>query len=149
MKVLLIRDIPKLGKRGQIVDANDGYARNFLIPRKYAISEGGKEAQAIHAELKTDERQKRLELKHARRIAEIISSKTIEISKTANEKGHLYAGISPEEIAKAINQQLRIDCDPARIEIIESIKRTGNYKISFLCPEGEIKFTLNVVSRKT
>jgi len=129
MKVLLWNDVEKLGRRGEIVDVKDGYARNYLIPRRLA----SKPTTSMYKEFELEKRrQNKLEAKliaGATQVAEKlgqIASVSIEVN--TNEEGHLYGSVTPTMIAEALkDQQLKVE--PKSIEIAEPIKQVGTFEV--------------------
>jgi len=130
MKVLLWNDVEKLGRRGEIVEVKDGYARNYLIPRRMA----SKPTPSMYKEFELEKR--RLAKVEAKLIAdakviaerlEKIPSVSIEVN--ANEEGHLYGSVTPTMIAEALkDHQLKVE--PKAVEIAEPIKQLGTYEVS-------------------
>jgi large subunit ribosomal protein L9 len=129
MKVLLWNDVEKLGRRGEIVEVKDGYARNYLIPRRLA----SKPTPSMYKEFELEKRrQNKLEAKliaGASQVAErlaAISSVSIEVN--TNDEGHLYGSVTPTMIAEALkDQQLKVE--PKSIEIAEPIKQVGTFEV--------------------
>lgn len=129
MKVILLKDVKNLGKKGDLVNSKDGYARNFLIPRKVAI-------EANEENLKNwEEEQKRLEEEEKERVAhftevkkELDKSKIVLTAK-AGESDKLFGAITSNDIRAAIKDQLKIDIDKKKIDLKENIKTAGNHKV--------------------
>ncbi len=129
MKVILLKDVPKIGKKYDIKDVSDGYALNMLIPQKKA-----EVATDAHIK-KVKELKNRLE--DERKIQEslllanfnTIDQKQIIIKEKANEKGHLFAQVHIPEIIKAIKNSLGADIDSAHIDLSKPIKETGEHKV--------------------
>lgn len=145
MKVILIKDDKNLGKKGSIVQAKTGYARNFLLPRGIAIEateenmktweENKKEEEKIEKE----NRQKALELKKK------IEAETLTVMAKAGEGGRLFGAITSIDIAKALKQEHKIEVDKKKIELDENIKEAGIKNISIkLYPDVVATLKLNV-----
>jgi len=130
MKVLLWNDVEKLGRRGEIVEVKDGYARNYLIPRRMA----SKPTPSMYKEFELEKR--RLAKVEAKLIADakVIAERlegipSVSIEVNANEEGHLYGSVTPTMIAEALkDHQLKVE--PKAVEIAEPIKQLGTYEVS-------------------
>lgn len=129
MKVILLKDVKNLGKKGDLVNSKDGYARNFLIPRKVAI-------EANEENLKNwEEEQKRLEEEEKERVAHFTEVKKeldkakIVLTAKAGESDKLFGAITSNDIRAAIKDQLKIDIDKKKIDLKENIKTAGNHKV--------------------
>lgn len=149
MKVLLWNDVEKLGRRGEIVEVKDGYARNYLIPRRLA----SKPTPSMYKEFELEKRrQNKLEAKliaGASQVAERlgqIASVSIEVN--TNDEGHLYGSVTPTMIAEALkDQQLKVE--PKSIEIAEPIKQVGTFEVTInLHREVKPKLKVWVLSTK-
>ena len=129
MKVILLQDIASLGKKYDVKNVSDGYARNFLVPKNLAKIATPKAIKAIEAE------KKRLE--EERKVQEDILQKNLEGLKDLkvvwdgknNEKGHLFAGIHSQDISKILKEQSHLDIPAELIQLEKPIKETGQYKI--------------------
>ena len=127
MKVILLCDIKDIGKKDAIMNVSDGYARNFLFPRKWAM-------EANPAAVKEVERKRALEEKlEAQRHAEAtqraagLSGKTIQLTAKCGEKGRLYGSITAQEIVDALKTQHGVEVDKRKLEC-EPIRQTGEYE---------------------
>lgn len=142
MKVILLEDLPKLGKRGDVVSVKDGYARNFLIPKGLAVVATEEEISRLKEEAlrkkEKEERKKRalLELKQN------VDGKEIVLKARAGAKGKLFGSITTGEIAEAIKKSLGVEIDKKVIELNSPIKEVGEYLVRLklgMGIEGEIK----------
>lgn len=144
MDVILQKDVPKIGKKHDICTVSDGYARNFLIPRKLAIpATKDKVAQIQEKQAAREEQQK---LKHElleKNIAEL-HGKVVTVSAKANEKGHLFSSIHAPNIIDALGEQLHIECAPEHIELPEPIKEVGEHHLTARAGEHKAQFTVVV-----
>ncbi|MET3617165.1 large subunit ribosomal protein L9 [Peptoniphilus olsenii] len=145
MKVILIKDDKNLGKKGSIVQAKTGYARNFLLPRGIAIEATEENMKAWEENKKEEEkiekenRQKALELKKK------IEAETLTVMAKAGEGGRLFGAITSIDIAKALKQEHKIEVDKKKIELDENIKEAGIKNISIkLYPDVVATLKLNV-----
>ena len=130
MKVILLQDVKEHGKRDEIVNVSDGYARNFLFPRKWAM-------EATPGALREIERKRAAEAaREAERRAEAekkaaqLKGKVIELSVRCGEKGRLYGSITSAEIAQALEKQHGIKLDKKRVELAAPIKQAGEVQVS-------------------
>lgn len=127
MKVILLADVKGAGKKGELVNASDGYARNYLIPRKLAKEAN---AQAMN-ELKNAEASKQhkiqVEKDNATAAAEKIREKTIKLTAKAGQGGRLFGSVTAKEIAEELNRQFSVEIDKRKIELDGEIKAFGTY----------------------
>ena len=114
MKVILLADVKGTGKKEQIVNVSDGYARNFLLPRKLAREAT---AEAMNAVSRA-------------KAAEGLRGKTIRLTARAGETGRLYGSITGQEVADALEKQYHVTVDKRKIELSEAIRATGEYGAS-------------------
>lgn len=130
MKVILLQDVKEHGKRDEIVNVSDGYARNFLFPRKWAM-------EATPGALREIERKRAAEAaREAERRAEAekkaaqLKGKVIELSVRCGEKGRLYGSITSAEIAQALEKQHGVKVDKRKIELPDPIRQVGDVNVS-------------------
>ena len=129
MKVILLQDIAHKGKQGEVVAVADGYARNYLYPRKLAIEAAGgalKNLQARHAQ---DERKTEKLRSEADHTAEQLVDKTITLTVKAGENSRLYGRVTAADIAAAVEKDLSIKLDKRKVGLIDPIKAVGEYDI--------------------
>ncbi len=129
MKVILLKDTKDLGKAGDLVEAKDGYARNFLFPRKIAIEandENMKKWEEEQARLREVERQN---IEDANALADKLKSLKVKIEAKGGESGRLFGAITSKDIAEALKAQHGIDIDRRKIELKENIKNRGAYYV--------------------
>lgn len=130
MKVILTQDVKGQGKKGQLVDCSDGYARNFLIPKKLAV-----EANAQNmSELKNAETKKRIqeekELAAAKDAAAKLEGCMVKIKRTSGADGKLYGSVSSKDIAEALAEQYGLEIDRRKIVLDDAIKAYGSYTVT-------------------
>ena len=144
MKVILLRDVPKVGHKYQIVDVADGFATNSLFPKglvELATPKALKRVEAIKAAEAAERKiQEDLLIKNLGAISGV----TLELVGKANEKGHLFKGIHKEEIVPALKEQTRLDIDPSFIDLEKPIKEVGEHKIHVKVQNKSAEFTLNI-----
>ncbi len=144
MKVIFLKDVPRVGRRYEVKNVSDGYARNFLFPRKaaevatsdaLASLEKRKTAAAGEQKVRED-----LLMKNLADIDGVI----VTVSEKTNEKGHLFASIHTDKIAKALKAQTGLDVEPAHISLDEPIKAIGKHAIAVKVGNKKGSFTLVV-----
>jgi large subunit ribosomal protein L9 len=129
MKVLLVKNVESLGSAGDSVNVADGYARNYLFPRKLAVKyTGGTEKMAELYRKNAMEKEAR-EMQEAEALAARLSEHVILLKASSDESGHLYGGISEREIAEEL-ARAGFEVDRRQIEMEEHIKNVGEYKVS-------------------
>ena len=130
MKVILTQDVKGQGKKGQLVDVSDGYARNFLLPKKLAV-----EANATNmSELKNAETKKRIqeekELAAAKEIAAKLEGCVVKIQRSCGADEKLYGSVSTKDIAEALAAQFGIELDKRKIVLDDAVKAYGSYTVN-------------------
>ena len=128
MKVILIQDVKKLGNKGDIVNASDGYARNFLFPKKLAIEATPQNLQNLQTVKEKQNKQKELEKANAKVDGDKLAESQLTIAAKAG-KGKLFGAITTMEIAAVIEEQVGIKIDKRKIELAEPIKSLGEHKV--------------------
>jgi len=143
MKVILTTNVKKLGKVGELVNVKDGYARNFLLPKKMALRENKKNLEyyeKIKEEIKINENKK---LEQAKETIDNIKKLKIQFSKEADEKGQLYGAISKKEIINFLKEnQIKVHSDD--LIITEQIRSIGDHEI-LVNPYTDIQESIKVV----
>jgi large subunit ribosomal protein L9 len=146
MKLILTSDVETLGKRGDVVDVAEGYARNFLLPRKRAVraNEGAlAQAEAIREARIESERKAK---EDAERLATQLVGSRVVIAAQAGDEGQLYGSITPADVVEGVKRFTGIELDRATLEIGKPIKAIGLHEINIrLHPEVEFPLTLDVI----
>lgn len=130
MKVLLVEDVPSLGKKGEVVEVKDGYGQNFLIAKGKAKLATNEVLNRYKAEQKNKQEQLALEQAQREALAKTLKDIKLTISKKSGENGSLFGAITKDEIAHALEQTHKIQIDKKHIELDSQIKHTGEYTIS-------------------
>lgn len=128
MKVILLEDVRKLGKAGDIVKVSDGYARNMLIPKKLAREATPGNIKALEKKQAEMKEQLAEEKAEAEQVREKIQNKTVKLHAKGGESGRLFGAVTNMDIAAAIKDQLGYDIDKKKIKIGEPIKTTGQHE---------------------
>lgn len=149
MKVLLLADVKGQGKKDQIVDVSDGYARNFLLPKKLAVPADAK----VLSEAKSKEEAKQFRLSEekaaARALAEKLASIIVIIKTGAGADGRLYGSITNKDIAEQLKEQHGIEIDKRKLILAENIKAYGTYDVDVkVYPEISAKLKVTVTEGK-
>ncbi|MBO5841692.1 MAG: 50S ribosomal protein L9 [Clostridia bacterium] len=145
MKVLLLQDVKGQGKKDQIVDVSDGYARNFLFPKKLAVVADNKAINEVKNKEASKQYKIETEKAAAREIAEKLSQITVKISTGAGADGRLYGSVTSKDIAEVLSKQYGITIDKRKIVMPDPIKAYGTYNYDVrLYPEivGKVKVTV-------
>lgn len=146
MKVVLLQDVKKVGKKGDIVDVSDGYARNFIIAKKLGMEATNQAINDAKMKSAADERHKEEVLAEAKALAESLKDKSVTVSMKAGEGGRTFGSISTKEIAKAVEEQLDLKVDKKKLELKDPIKSLGTYEVGIkLHPKVKGQIKVNVI----
>lgn len=146
MKVILLDNVKGVGKKDEIINANDGYARNFLIPKKLAVEANNSNLAKLKSKQDSNAFKKGEEKKEALEVKEKISKITLKISVKAGENGKIFGGVTSKEIAERLKADYKIDLDKKKIDLKETIKTIGFFTIDLKLFEGVTgKLKINVV----
>ena len=147
MKVILKADIKGVGKKDQIINASDGYARNFLFPKNLAVEANNENLSKLKAKQDSAKYQKDQEKQEAIKIAEKLGKISLKIPVKAGENGKIFGGVSAKEIAEKLQQDYQITVDKKKIDLKETIKTLGVQTVEIRLFEGVIgKLKLDVIS---
>ncbi len=145
MKVVLLADVKGQGKRDQIVEVSDGYARNFLFPRKLAVAADAKTMNEIKMKEEAKAFRQAEELKAAKGLAERLSGISLKIRCASGADGRLYGAVTAKDVAEALEKNHSITVDKRKLTLPEQIRSYGVYSIEVrLCAEVTGKFSLVV-----
>lgn len=129
MEVVLLEDVKTLGKKGQIVKVNDGYARNFILPKKLGIEATTKNLNDLKLQKANEEKLAAEQLKAAQELGAKLSEASITLSIKAGEGGRAFGSVSGKEIAAAIQSQLGYDIDKKKLVLPEPLKTFGSHEV--------------------
>lgn len=129
MKVILIEDVKSLGKKGEIVEVNDGYARNFLLKTKKGVEANGKNLNDLKLQRANADKIAQENLEAAQKLGEKLSAGKVELSIKTGEGGKAFGSVSSKEIAQAVEEQLGLKIDKKKIQLKEQIKSLGVHKV--------------------
>ncbi|MDO5556406.1 MAG: 50S ribosomal protein L9 [Clostridia bacterium] len=145
MKVILLQDIKNVGKKDDIINANDGYARNFLFPQNLAVEATKDNLLKLQAKQDSTLRKKNLEIEKYKNQAKELEKITLELKVKAGENGKIFGGITSKEIASELKEQYKIDIDKKKILLKETIKNIGRFVAEIKFGEGiTAKLILNI-----
>ena len=146
MEVILRENVEGLGKRGDIVRVKDGYARNYLIPRRLAVPMTEGNLKQIELEKKNWALKHQKEIEAAEAIKDIIEKITITVTKKAGENNQLFGSVTAQDIAEALKKE-KVDIDKKKIELPEQIKELGTFPVKIkIHPEVVVETKVYVVS---
>ena len=126
MKVVLLQDVKGLGKKGELVNASDGYSRNFLFPRKLAMEANSQAMSELKNRESAEKHRIETEIATARDEAAKLEGKTVKITAKGGANGKLFGSVTGKDIAEAVNKQFGFDIDKKKVQI-EDIKAFGTY----------------------
>jgi large subunit ribosomal protein L9 len=138
MKVILKQDIKGLGKKGDIVDTSDGYARNYLIPRGMVVEATQGNITKAKEQKKAQEIREQRERQEAQALAEKISQATLLLKAKAAEDGRLYGSVTSKDISQALEEQKKIKVDKRKINLAEPIRYIGEIQVEIKILPGII-----------
>ena len=130
MKVILLEDVKSLGKKGQVVDVSDGYARNFVLPRKLGIEANSKNMNDLKLQKANEEKIAKEQLAAAQAFAAEMETKEVVVSIKSGEGGRTFGSVSSKEIAEAAKSQCGMEIDKKKIQLPETIKSLGVYEVA-------------------
>ena len=127
MKVILLEDVKSLGKKGQIVNVNDGYARNFILPKKLGLEANNNNLNDLKLQKQNQEKIAQENLDAAKALAEKLGAAKVELTIKTGEGGRVFGSVSSKEIAIAVKEQLGYDIDKKKIQLKDAIKGLGTH----------------------
>ncbi len=125
MEVILLQDVKSLGKKGERVKVNDGYARNFILPKKLGIEATAKNLNDLKLQKANEERLAAIKLEEAKELAAKIEAKSVVVSVKTGEGGRIFGSVSTKEIAAACASQLGFELDKKKMVLTDPIKACG------------------------
>lgn len=125
MEIVLLEDVKALGKKGQLVKVNDGYARNYILPKKLGIEANAKNLNDLKLQKANEQRIAAQQLADAKQFAEELKEKSITVSVKSGDGGRIFGSVSTKEIAKAAKDQLGLELDKKKMNLQEPIKTLG------------------------
>ena len=129
MEIVLLEDVKALGKKGQVVKVNDGYARNFILPKKLGVEATAKNLNDLKLQKANDARIAAEQLAAAKELGEKIEKSAVTVSIKAGEGGRTFGSVSTKEIAKAAADQLHLDIDKKKMVLTDPIRSLGTFEV--------------------
>ena len=146
MKVILLADVKDIGKKDDIVNVSDGYARNFLFPRKVAVEATPGASKEIERKRAAERKREAERRAAAEKKAASLRGKVVTVPAKCGSQGRLYGSITSAEVAAMLKEQFAVDVDKRKVELAEAIRQVGEYKaLVRLYPEISAKMTVRVV----
>ena len=145
MKVILLEDVKGRGKKGQVVNASDGYARNYLLPNKLAVEATNQNLNALKNKQVAESNRRKTELEEAKKQAEALSALQVTIKAKCGENGKLFGSVTNKEIADTLKSQHNLNIDKKKIVLQEPIRSLGSFQLEVkVYPEVAAKLNVKV-----
>ena len=138
MKVILLDNIKGVGKKDEVINASDGYARNYLIPKKLAVEANAENMTKLNNKKEAASYRKDLEKQSAEELAKKLKGILLKIKVKAGENGKIFGGVTAKEISDNLKSQYNFEVDKKKIELKETIKTLGSFNVSIKLFEGVI-----------
>ncbi len=129
MEIILLQDVKALGKKGEIVKVSDGYARNFILPKKLGLEATKQNMYDLNMQKAAEEKRQKEILEEARAFGKKLEELTIKVSIKAGEGGKTFGSVSTKEIADAAKKQYNLDIDKKKLQLADPIKNAGSYTV--------------------
>ncbi|MBC8529425.1 50S ribosomal protein L9 [Christensenellaceae bacterium NSJ-44] len=129
MKVILLADVKGTGKKNEVAEVSEGYARNFLFPRKLAVEATAAQLNSIRLKQDAQAHRKQQEKQDAQALAQKMEGKRVKIAARVGKDGRLFGSITAKEIAQAMQQQLGMEVDRRKVELAEPIRALGSVQV--------------------
>lgn len=138
MKVILLENIKGVGKKDQVINAADGYARNYLLPKKLAVEANNQNMSKLRDKENSNKYKKDLEKQAAEEIAKKLKNIVLTIVVKSGDNGKIFGGVTSKEIAEELNKQYKIVIDKKKILLLQTIKTLGVFNVEIKLFEGVI-----------
>ena len=146
MKIILLQDEKKLGKKGEIIEASEGYARNYILPKKIGVEATPKNLNDLKLQKANSDKIAQEQLDAAKALAAELETRQVIVKIKAGEGGRTFGSVSTKEIATACKEQHNIEIDKKKIQVPESIKSFGSVEVAVkLHPQVTGKLVVKVV----
>ncbi len=145
MEIILIQDVKSLGKKGEIVKVSDGYARNFILPKKLGLEANAKNLNDLKLQKAAQAKLEKEQLEAAQALGEKIEGSAVTVRIKTGENGKVFGSVSVKEIAEAMKEQLGLDVDKKKISIANPIRNEGTFSATVkLHPQVSSELTVKV-----
>ena len=138
MKVILLDNIKGVGKKDEVINAADGYARNFLLPRKLAVEANAENMSKLNIKKEAASYKKDVERQAAEELAKKLKGIMLKVKVKAGENGKIFGGVTAKEISDNLKSQYKFDIDKKKIELKETIKTLGEFNVPIKLFEGVV-----------
>ena len=146
MKVILLEDVKSVGKKGELVNASDGYAKNFLFPKKLAVEATKSNLNDFELKQKAEAKRKKEELEQSQNMAKELENKTVTVKVKTGENGKLFGSVTNKEVAEEIVKQTGMQIDKKKVSIGDPIKMVGERTaVIKLHPKVSAEITIKIV----
>ena len=145
MEVILLEDVKSLGKKGDVVKVNDGYARNFILPKKLGVEKTDKAMHELKLQKAAEAKRQQEILEEAQALGKQIEAGSILLKIKAGEGGRTFGSVSTKEIAVALKEQLKLEVDKKKLQLADPIRNFGTYHVPIrLHPKVTAEITVKV-----
>ena len=146
MKIILLEDVKSLGKKGDIVNVSDGYARNAILPKKLGVEATGKNLNDLKLQNQHADKVAAENLENARQLASVIEKTTVQVKLKGGEGGKSFGSVSAKEISQAAKDQAGLDIDKKKMHLKENLRNLGRYEVPVkLHPQVTANLTVQVI----
>ena len=147
MKVILLDNIKGVGKKDEVINASDGYARNFLFPKKLAVEANAENMSKLNNKKEANNYRKDLEKQEAQEIAKKLKGILLKMKVKAGENGKIFGGVTAKEISDNLKTQYNMEIDKKKVDLKEPIKTLGSFQVNIKLYEGVVgTLKLEVIS---
>ena len=147
MKVILKDNIKGVGKKNEVINASDGYARNFLFPKKLAEEANNNNMYELNQKKEAERRKKLQEIEEAQKIAVALKGKEVKLTVKSGENGKLFGSITSKDVADALNLQYKLSIDKKKV-VVDTIRQVGSYDAEIkIYPEISAKVKVIVAAQ--
>lgn len=146
MKIILLQDEKKLGKKGDIIEVSEGYARNYILPKKIGVEANAKNMNDLKLQKANKEKLAQEQLDAAKALAGELETRQVIVRIKAGEGGRAFGSVSTKEIAAAVKEQHNLEIDKKKIQLPEALKNFGSYEVAVkLHPQVTARLTVKVL----
>lgn len=146
MKVILQQEVKKLGKKGDLLEVSEGYARNFLLPKNLAIEATSSNVNMLKQQKEADVRKQQKVLEEAKALGDKIKAASVTIKVKTGEGGRMFGSVTTKEVAEILLKQHKLELDKRKLELKDAIKTLGEYTIPIkVHPEVTVELKVMVV----
>lgn len=147
MQVILIKDVDNLGAANELVDVRPGYARNYLIPQKYAVEANSSNKKILEEKQKVAKKKEEKLLADIAKVAQVLAAQPVQITTKIGENGKIFGSVTAIQIARAIREQKGYEIDRRKINIVDDVKEAGTFQANVDFGGGKnIGFNFEVIA---